>query len=90
MTNPKTKRKAKDWEAIERQYRLGQLSNVEIGSMFGVSRQAVQKMAKLREWERDLSNQVAVLARARLSAPEQLVDGKVVSAPSRACAETEG
>ena len=88
MTKPKTKRPTKDWEAIERLYRLGQLSNAEIGNLHDVSRQAIFKMAKLHGWERDLSNQVAVLARARLTASQPLVDGEVDNPPSQACVDS--
>lgn len=52
-------RKPIDWEAIEREYRAGQLSVREIASQFGCSHTAIQKAAKKGKWARDLSKAVA-------------------------------
>ena len=39
-------RPAIDWEKIEREYRAGQLSVVEIGRQHGISHTAINKRAK--------------------------------------------
>ena len=59
---PKKKR-APDWEAIEREYRVGQLSVREIGRMFQITDTAIRKKAKAEFWVRDLSDQVRVAAK---------------------------
>ncbi|MDQ7835476.1 MAG: hypothetical protein RDU24_08850 [Humidesulfovibrio sp.] len=87
MSESKLKRKATDWEAVERQYCLGQLSNAEIGNMFGISKQAVQQKAKRHGWKQDLSNKVAQLARIKLSADPPAVVGEVADNTSRAQAD---
>ena len=55
-----------DWEAIEREYRAGQLSLREIGRIHGVSDTAIRKKAKADEWERDLSGAVRKAVRSKL------------------------
>jgi len=57
-----------DWEAIEREYRGGQLSVAEIGRQFGVSHTAIQKRAKKRNWSRDLTERVKSEIAARMVA----------------------
>lgn len=63
---PKPKPKKVDWESIEKEYRAGQLSNVEIGKRYGVSEGAIRKKAKQFEWEKDLSQQVRKKVREKL------------------------
>jgi hypothetical protein len=58
--------KTTDWEAIEREYRAGQLSVREIGREHGISEGAIRKRAKAEGWVRDLSEKVRELARAKL------------------------
>jgi hypothetical protein len=60
------KRKKIDWEAVEREYRAGQLSIREIGREYGVSAPAITKKAKKERWNRDLSNQVRKAVNAKL------------------------
>lgn len=60
------KRKQIDWEAIEREFRAGQLSLREIGREYGVSAPAITKKAKKEGWSRDLSNQVRKAVNAKL------------------------
>lgn len=55
-----------DWEAIEREYRAGQLSVSEIGRQYGVSHTAINKRAKKEGWKRDLSAKVRQEVSARL------------------------
>ena len=55
-----------DWEAIEREYRSGQLSVSEIGRLYGVSHTAINKKAKRLGWSRDLAEKVRQEVSARL------------------------
>ena len=61
-------RKAVDWEAIEREYRAGQLSASEIGRQYKVSRQAILKRAKKESWPQNLSARVKEAVAARVVA----------------------
>lgn len=55
-----------DWESVEREYRAGQLSVVEIGRQHGVSHTAINKRAKKLNWHRDLTEKVRQEVSARL------------------------
>lgn len=55
-----------DWEAIEREYRGGQLSEAEIARQNGISPQAIRKRAKKIGWSRDLTERVRSEIAARL------------------------
>jgi hypothetical protein len=55
---PAVKRPAVDWEAIEREYRAGQLSVREISRQFGVSHVAIGKRIKDKRWVQDLAEKV--------------------------------
>lgn len=57
-----------DWEAIEREYRAGQLSEAQIARQHGISRTAIQKRAKKLGWSRDLTEKVRQEVAARLVA----------------------
>lgn len=63
-------RKSHDWEAIEREYRAGQLSVVEIGRQHGLSHTAINKRAKRDDWKRDLTERVRKEVSSRLVSPE--------------------
>ncbi|WFS20630.1 hypothetical protein P9K38_09940 [Pseudomonas sp. 905_Psudmo1] len=63
-----TKRKAIDWEAIERDYRVGQLSLRALAEKHGCTAAAISKKAKEREWVRDASQEVRERTRAALLA----------------------
>lgn len=77
---------ATDWEAIEREYRAGQLSLREIARVHGVSDTAIRKKAKEKAWERDLTKQVQEAVRAKLvredgsqgSHPQRTTDRDIV------------
>ena len=47
-----------DWEAVEREFRAGQLSTREIGRQHGVSHVAINKRAKADGWTRNLAQRV--------------------------------
>lgn len=64
------KRQSVDWEKVEREYRAGQLSIVEIGRQHGVSHTAINKRAKRDGWKRDLTKQVQREVSARLVSAE--------------------
>jgi transposase-like protein len=61
-----TARRTTDWEAIEREFRAGQLSVREIARQHGVTDGAIRKRAAAHGWERDLSGQVRETVRSRL------------------------
>jgi hypothetical protein len=63
-----------DWESIEREYRAGRLSVVEIGRIYGCSHTAVNKRAKKFDWKRDLA------ARVRQEVSSRLVSDEVSTA----------
>lgn len=71
MVEPKAKRPAVDWEAVEREYRAGIRSLRDIGEQFGVSNPAIVKRAKRDGWERDLSAKIHAKAESLVS--KQLV-----------------
>lgn len=56
----------KDWEAIEREYRAGQLSVREIGRVHKVSHTAINKRAQAEKWPRDVSRRVRQEITSRL------------------------
>lgn len=74
--------KQTDWEAIEREFRAGQLSVAEIGRQHGVSHTAINKRAKKEGWERDLSGKVRQVVSARL------VSAQVSASNAREAIET--
>jgi hypothetical protein len=54
-----------DWEAIEREYRAGQVTVVEIGRQHGLSHTAINKRAKRDGWTRNLADRVRKKVSAR-------------------------
>ena len=58
MTPDKPKRKPIDWEAVEREYRAGQLSIREIARNAGCAKFSIERRAAKMEWTRDLTNAV--------------------------------
>lgn len=64
----KAKRPAVDWEAVEREYRVGIRSLADIGNEFGVSAPGILKKAKKEKWERDLSAKIKAKAESKVNA----------------------
>lgn len=75
-------RKVVDWEAVEREYRAGQLSVREIGRQFGVSHVGINKKAKAEGWSRDLA------AKVRQEIRNRLVTGPVTTVNAKEAVET--
>lgn len=61
------KRASIDWEAVEREFRAGQLSVREIGRQFGVSHVTIVRRAKDKGWTQDLAEKVRKEATNRLA-----------------------
>jgi len=64
-----------DWEKIEGEYRLGQLSIREIARNYGVTDTAIRKRAKERGWLRELAEKVRVAVREKLVRSDGLQQG---------------
>ena len=62
------KKRNYDWEAIGREYRMGQLSIREIGRIYGPSDAGIIGKAKKLGWRRDLSDEVRRATRSKLAA----------------------
>ena len=56
-----------NWSAIEEDYRAGQLSVRGVAEKHGISESTLRSRAKVAEWARDLTNQVAAATRAKIS-----------------------
>ena len=65
----KQKRKPVDWEAIEREYRAGQLSVREIARIHGVAHPTIVQRAKRYGWIQDKSETIRTAIRTKTSAP---------------------
>ena len=91
-TKPKTTRKKYDWEAIEREYRAGQLSIREIGKKHGPTDSAIRQKAKKEGWSRDLTQDVQKrtkdkLLRTELRTPNAQEDSAIVEEAAERGAE---
>jgi hypothetical protein len=75
-----------DWEAIEREYRAGQLSVREIALQHSVSHTAINKRAKADGWTRDLAKEVRREVSNRLVRAE--VSAEVSNANAKEAVET--
>lgn len=74
-----TAKKPIDWEAIEREYRVGQLSLRALAEKFGCTAAAISKKAKEKGWVRDATNEVRERTRAALLVEPRKEEGKVNS-----------
>ncbi len=79
----KQKRTPPDWEAIEREYRAGQLSIRQIAANHGVTHGGVRKRAANEGWTRDLTEKVQQAVKQRV------VSSAVSNHPSREKVDTE-
>jgi len=57
-----------DWEGVERDYRMGQLTLRQIALKFGIALSAVARHAKKGGWSRDLSDAVRACTSAKVMA----------------------
>lgn len=62
----RSKENAIDWGAIERQFRLGQKSNKQLGEEFGVDHSTIGKKAKALGWVVDKSEEVEAVTNSLL------------------------
>lgn len=67
----RTKRQQYDWEAIEREYCLGQKSNRTLSSEFGPSHTSIGRRAKKYGWVKDKTQEVQQKTRAALLTTHQ-------------------
>ncbi len=58
VEDPKAERRVIDWEAIEREYRAGQLSVSEIARQHSVSHPLIFRKAKQQGWKRNLAARI--------------------------------
>lgn len=70
-----------DWEAVERDYRAGQLSNRALAAEHGISESAVRKEAKKHGWIKGEAH--AIRARAREKANEKALPRYIEASPER-------
>lgn len=72
MADKKTETKAKrvkiDWEAVERDYRIGQLTIRQIQEKHKVSNGGMMERVKKESWTRDLSESVRLATKAKVRA----------------------
>ena len=67
-STPTTKRRKVDWEAVERDYRTGKLTETELATKYGATRSAVNKQARTKGWQKDLRDEIKQATNARLVA----------------------
>lgn len=65
---PKARRAPIDWEAVERDYRIGQLTVRQIQAKHNVSNGAMMERSKREGWERDLTEAVKIATKAKVRA----------------------
>lgn len=82
MPKNTTKRKQYDWDAIEREYALGQKSLRTLSTEFGPTPAGISKHAKAHGWVQDKSDEVKRKTKAALL--KEVVDvNQAVNAPTR-------
>lgn len=64
-----------DWEAIEREYRAGQISLRAIATAHGITEGAIRKRAKAESWQRALAGKVREAVREKLVRTDGTQDG---------------
>ena len=68
-----------DWEGVERQYRIGQISVAHLAVKFGVERASINRRAKREGWTRDLTDQVRAATKAALIADAKIQAGSLLA-----------
>lgn len=66
MARP-SKENAADWEAIEKAYRLGTKSNIQLAEEYGVDKASIGRRAKKHGWIQDKTEEVQTIANALLT-----------------------
>lgn len=86
-----TGRPSVDWEAVEREYRAGQVSVRALATEFGITEGAIRKRAKAEGWQRALADKVREAVREKLvrsdgtqegTQSQRANDGEIVEAAS--------
>ena len=67
----KWKRKKHDWEAIEREYRMGQKSLRTLADEFGLSASSISRRAAKYKWVQDKATEIRVKTQAGLIAQQK-------------------
>lgn len=70
-----TRRRVRDWDAVERDYRTGKFTLRELATKHGGTHQAIAKRAKDKGWVKDLTEEIRRATNAKLVA--KLVDAEV-------------
>jgi hypothetical protein len=78
----KKKKKTIDWKGIERDFRAGKVSNVQIAGWYGVTEGAIRKRAKAGNWTRMMRADVDTGTFRKLSLPAAV--GPTVKTPDEA------
>lgn len=78
-----------DWEAVERDYRLGRWSLRELAAKHGPSEGMIRKKAKAGGWEKDLSAQIRARVQQKVTQTErrERADVDIVEEASEVVAE---
>ena len=72
-----------DWEGVEREYRIGQISVAHLAVKFGVERASINRRAKREGWTRDLTDQVRAATKAALIADAKIQAGSLLAEKSQ-------
>ena len=78
-----------NWIAIEAEYRAGIKTPAEIGATHGVTRQAVNKRAKLNGWERNLHERIQMAVAEKVARTAAAEGQDVIEANANALATVE-
>lgn len=75
MEKAAPKKKRKDWDAVERDYRTGAFTLRELGEKYGLSHAGIGQKARSEGWQQDLSIAIRQATNAKLTA--ELVSNEV-------------
>lgn len=82
-----TQRAQIDWEAVERDYRIGKFTLRELAEKHGCTHQAIDKRAKKHAWTKDLNDVIRQATDAALVAEMVASSGQAVATTVIAVAE---